>query len=96
MAHLKSSKKDILRIEVNTARNRHYKTRFKTFYKKVIAAVTAGNLELAQAAFREFESNAMKIAGKGIIHKNSAARRVSRLNAKVKALKLGGTAKAAA
>jgi small subunit ribosomal protein S20 len=58
----------------------------RTFIKKVIAAVNAGDKEKAQAAYNTAVPVIDSAVNKGLIHKNKAARSKSRLNAKVKAL----------
>ncbi len=58
----------------------------RTFIKKVIAAVEAGDKEKAQAAFKTAVPVIDSAVSKGLIHKNNAARKKSRLNAKVRAL----------
>jgi len=59
----------------------------RTYIKKVQAAVAAGDYEQAQAAFTKSQPYIDKMVNKGIMHKNTAARTKSRLNAKVFALK---------
>lgn len=71
------------------ARNRHYRTMARNRVKAVRAAVEAGDVDAAQAAFKEAMSVLHRIAGKGVIHRNQAARKISRLNASVKKLALG-------
>ena len=58
----------------------------RTYIKKVISALDAGDAQAAQAALNAAVPVIDRIADKGIIHKNKAARHKSRLNAKVKAL----------
>lgn len=58
----------------------------RTYVKKVLAAVQAGDVEAAKLAFNAAVPVIDRIADKGIIHKNKAARHKSRLNAKVKAI----------
>ncbi|MBF0284202.1 MAG: 30S ribosomal protein S20 [Magnetococcales bacterium] len=76
------------------ARNRSETSRMRTFAKKVLQAVEAPtpNLEDAQAKLREAISVLAVTGRKKIIHKNQASRRISRLNAKVKALALSQAA----
>lgn len=59
---------------------------FRTQVKKVLKAVQTGNKEQAQTVFRLAESTMDRVADKGIIHKNKAARLKSRLSARVKAI----------
>ena len=86
MANHKSAVKKIRQDEVRRLRNRAYKTRFKNVIKNVEAALNEKNKELAQKALQEAISIIDRIAGKGIVHKNTAARQKSRLTKKVNAL----------
>ena len=86
MANHKSAVKKIRQDEVRRLRNRAYKTRFKHVIKHVEAALNEKNKELAQTALQEAISIIDRIAGKGIVHKNTAARQKSRLTKKVNAL----------
>ena len=79
MANIKSAKKRILVTETKTARNKGIKSRVKTYVKKVETAVAENNKEAASAALLEAISEINKAASKGVYHKNTAARKVSRL-----------------
>ena len=79
MANIKSAKKRIKVIEVKTERNKAIKSKVKTLIKKVDAAVVAGDKEAAKAAFVIASAQINKAAAKGIFHKNTAGRKVSRL-----------------
>ena len=79
MANIKSAKKRVLVIETKTARNKAIKSRVKTFVKKVDAAVLAGDKEAASAALKNAISELNKAASKGVYHKNTVSRKVSRL-----------------
>ena len=81
MANIKSAKKRVLVIETKTARNKAIKSRVKTFVKKVDAAVLAGNdfANLSGEALRDAISELNKAASKGVYHKNTVSRKVSRL-----------------
>jgi len=63
--------------------NRSRKTRIKNVIKKVLAAVQGGNPEDAANSLNEAKSVIQKGAAKGVLHKNSAARKISRLARKV-------------
>jgi len=67
-------------------RNRHYRTMMRNRVKAVRAAVESGDLESAREAFAGAMSVIHRVASKGVIHRNQAARRISRLNALVKKL----------
>ncbi|HWT27057.1 MAG TPA: 30S ribosomal protein S20 [Mobilitalea sp.] len=79
MANIKSAKKRILVNETKAARNKAIKSKVKTMMKKVDAAVTVGDKELAKTSLVEAVSEIDKASSKGIYHKNTAARKVSRL-----------------
>ncbi len=79
MANIKSAKKRILVIETKTLRNKMVKSRVKTLVKKVDAAIAASDKAAATAALKDATVAIDKAAAKGIFHKNTAARKVSRL-----------------
>ena len=79
MANIKSAKKRILVTETKTARNKAIKSRVKTYVKKVETAVAENNKEAASAALLEAISEINKAASKGVYHKITAARKVSRM-----------------
>ena len=80
MANIKSAKKRILVIETKTLRNKSIKSKVKTCIKNVEVAVAKGDKEAAQAeALTACISEISKATSKGIFHKNTAARKVSRL-----------------
>jgi len=79
LANIKSAKKRILVIETKTLRNKMVKSRVKTLVKKVDAAIAASDKAAATAALKDATVAIDKAAAKGIFHKNTAARKVSRL-----------------
>lgn len=79
MANIKSAKKRIKVIETKTLRNKMIKSKVKTLVKKVDAAVVAGDKALAAAALKDAVVAIDKAAAKGVFHKNTAARKVSRI-----------------
>ncbi|MGI6019244.1 MAG: 30S ribosomal protein S20 [Marvinbryantia sp.] len=79
MANIKSAKKRILVNRTKAERNKAIKSGVKTAIKKVEAAVAANDKAAASAALLNAISVINKAAGKGIYHKNNAARKVSRL-----------------
>ena len=79
MANIKSAKKRILVTETKAARNKSIKSAVKTATKKVEAAVAAKDKEAAKAALTNAISTIESAASKGVYHKNTAARKVSRL-----------------
>ena len=86
MANIKSAKKRILVAETKAARNKAIRSRVKTFVKKVDAAITAGDKAAAQAALLAAISEIDKATSKGVYHKNTASRIVSRLSKAVNAM----------
>ncbi|MBF0143934.1 MAG: 30S ribosomal protein S20 [Magnetococcales bacterium] len=86
MANIKSALKRVRQTVKRTARNKDAKSRMRTFSKKVLQAVESGDINAAQAALREAVSVVAVSARKGVIHSNQAARRMRRLNARVKQL----------
>ncbi|MFZ2170440.1 MAG: 30S ribosomal protein S20 [Methylococcaceae bacterium] len=86
MANTPQAKKRAKQAEKSRIRNAGQRSNLRTFVKKVIAAVNAGDKEKAQAAYRTVVSVIDSAVTKGIIHKNKASRGKSRLNSKVKAL----------
>jgi small subunit ribosomal protein S20 len=77
--NIKSVKKDVLRSRQRNLRNQAAKSRMKTFVKKANAAILGGDAETIKASLSETLSVVDKTAKRGIIHKNAAARRKSRL-----------------
>lgn len=86
MANIKSAKKRITVIETKTLRNKMIKSRVKTYVKKVDAAIAANDKEAAQAALNAAIAEISKAASKGIFHKNTASRKISRLTLAVNKL----------
>ena len=86
MANSKSAKKRIRVAERKRERNKPFRTEARTFVKKAELAIAEGDPAAAEAAVREAESVLDRVASKGVIHKNNAARRKSRLIAKYQAL----------
>lgn len=86
MANIASAKKRARQAEKNRTHNASLRSRLRTFIKKVILAVESGEVEKAQAAFRDAVPVIDSSVNKGLIHKNKAARSKSRLSARVKAL----------
>lgn len=87
MAHTLSAKKRIRQSEKRRLRNKSYKSKMKTLTKKFIAAVNSGDLSVAEECFKTVSREILKISSKGVIHKNQAARRISRLAKKLNSLK---------
>lgn len=83
MANIKSAKKRIKVIETKTARNKAAKSKLKTILKKFDQAVASGDKAAAEAQLKVCTSELSKAASKGILHKNTASRKISRLAATV-------------
>jgi small subunit ribosomal protein S20 len=86
MANTKSAKKMVRKIAKRTEVNKARRSRMRTFLRKVEEAIAAGDQTAATQALRNAEPEIMRAAQKGIVHKNMASRKVSRLAARVRAL----------
>ena len=86
MANIKSAKKRVLTSQIRADRNKAVKSRVKTYVKKVDAAVAAGDKAAAEAALPVAIGEISEAASKGIYHKNTAARKVSRITKAVNAM----------
>ena len=88
MANIKSSKKRIKVTEVKTLRNTMIKSALKTKIKKFETAIVTGNVDEAKVTYANVVKALDMAVTKGILHTNKAARRKSRLAAKLNALSL--------
>lgn len=79
MANIKSAKKRILTSNKKAAANKSVRSQVKTAVKKVRTAIDSGDKTAAAAALSAAESTINKAASKGVLHKNTASRKVSRL-----------------
>jgi small subunit ribosomal protein S20 len=86
MANTASARKRIRQSIVRTARNAARKSRMRTFVKKVEAAIASGDKAVAVDALRSAQPEMQRAAGKGVIHANTVARKLSRLSARIKSL----------
>ncbi|MFY9874615.1 MAG: 30S ribosomal protein S20 [Rhodomicrobium sp.] len=86
MANTKSAKKAARQAERRTLINKGRRSRMRTYVRKVEEAIASGDKEAAAVALREAQPEIMRSASKGIIHKNTASRKISRLSARIKAL----------
>ena len=86
MANTRSAKKMVRKIarrtEVNTAR----RSRMRTYIRKVEEAIASGDQKAAAEALKTAQPEIMRPASKGVLHKNTSARKISRLSARVKAM----------
>ena len=87
MANHKSAKQRIRRNEHRALINGMRLSAIRTFVKKVELAIAGGKMEDANAAYKVAQPQIMRGVAKGLLHKNTAARKMSRLNARIKALK---------
>lgn len=78
----KRARQNERRYEVNKAR----RSRIRTYLRKVEEAIAAGDASVATAALRDAQPELMRGVTKGVLHKNTVARKMSRLSARVKAL----------
>jgi small subunit ribosomal protein S20 len=88
MASHKSAEKRIRQTAKRTAINRARKSRVRTFVKKVETAIAAGNAEAARSALRQAQPELHRATSKGVLHKNTAARKLSRLARRINALQV--------
>ena len=86
MANIKSAKTRAIQAEKRRQHNASRRSMTRTSLKKVIAAIEAGDKESAQTAFTAAQPILDRMASRGLIHKNKAARHKSRLAAQIKAL----------
>ena len=86
MANTASARKRIRQTATRTARNHARKSRMRTFVKKVEAAIASGDKSAAATALQAAQPEMQRAAGKGVVHGNTVARKLSRLSARIKAL----------
>ncbi len=86
MANIASAKKRARQAEKNRLNNTSFRSMFRTYLKRVVNEIEKGDKEAAAAAYKEALPVIDKLANKGLIHKNKAARHKSRLNAQIQAL----------
>ena len=86
MANTKSAKKATRKIARRTEINKSRKTRMRTTVRKVEEALASGDAAAAAEALKNAQPELMRAAQRGVLHKNTASRKVSRLSARVKAL----------
>ena len=86
MANSPQAKKRARQNEKRFAVNKARRSRIRTFLRKVEEAIESGDKEASVAALRAMQPELMRGVSKGVFHKNTAARKMSRLSARVKAL----------
>jgi small subunit ribosomal protein S20 len=86
MANTKSAKKMVRKIAARTEVNKARRSRMRSYVRKVEEAIASGDKAAATDALKEAQPEIMRAAGRGVIHKNTSSRKVSRLSARVKAM----------
>ena len=86
MANSAQARKRARQAEKHRERNTSYRSMFRTYMKKVLNAIKAGDKGAAETAYKDVVSVIDKTTSKGLIHKNKAARHKSRINARVRAM----------
>ena len=86
MANTPGAKKAVRKIARRTEVNKARRSRVRTYLRRFEEAITAGDAGQAKAAFIEAQSELMRAVSKGLVHKNTGARKVSRLAAQLKKL----------
>jgi small subunit ribosomal protein S20 len=86
MANTSSAKKATRKIARRTEVNKSRRSRVRSFLRTVEEALASGDKAAAEAALKAAQPELMRAAGKGVFHKNTASRKVSRLAHRVKAL----------
>jgi len=86
MANTKSAKKAVRVSERRTAINKNRRSRVRTYIRKVEEAIASGDKSSAETALRAAQPEIMRGAQKGVVHKNTASRKISRLSARIRAL----------
>jgi small subunit ribosomal protein S20 len=84
MANNPGAKKAIRKIARRTEVNKARRSRVRTFVRKFEEALASGDLATATTAFVQAESELMRAVGKGVLHKNTGSRKVSRLAARLR------------
>lgn len=86
MANTPSAKKRILQTAKRTAVNAARKSRIRTFVRKVEEAIRGGDAEAARTALRDAQPEIMRGAARGVLHANTASRKIARLAHRVKVM----------
>ena len=86
MANSRQAKKRARQAEKSRQHNASFRSRFRTYLKKVVYAIEAGDKTTAEAAYKAAVPIIDRTCSKGLIHKNKAARHKSRLNGRIQAM----------
>jgi small subunit ribosomal protein S20 len=87
MANTASARKRVRQTVKRTERNRARKSRMRTFVKKIETAIAGGDKTVAAEALRLAQPEMQRAVTKGVIHLNTVSRKLSRLSARIKAMK---------
>jgi small subunit ribosomal protein S20 len=86
MANTRSAKKMVRKIAARTEVNTARRSRMRTFVRKVEEAIASGDQSAAAEALKAAQPEIMRASQKGVLHKNTSSRKISRLSARVKAM----------
>lgn len=86
MANTSSAKKAVRKIAARTEVNKARRSRMRTFIRKVEEAIASGDQKTANQALKEAQPLIQSAATHGIIHRNNASRKISRLSSRIKAI----------
>ncbi len=86
MANTSSAKKMVRKIERRTAVNKARRSRVRTYLRRVEEAIASGDQKAAQDAFKSVQPELHRAVSRGVFHKNTVARKLSRLSSRIKAL----------
>ncbi|MEL7545489.1 MAG: 30S ribosomal protein S20 [Pseudomonadota bacterium] len=86
MANTRSAKKMVRKITARTEVNKARRSRMRSYVRKVEEAIEAGDKAAASEALREAQPEIMRAAGKGVLHKNTSSRKISRLSSRIRSM----------
>ncbi|MEM9014639.1 MAG: 30S ribosomal protein S20 [Pseudomonadota bacterium] len=86
MANTSSAKKMVRKIERRTAVNKARRSRVRTYLRRVEEAIASGDKTAADAALKDAQPELHRAVSKGVMHKSTVARKLSRLSSRIKAL----------
>ncbi len=86
MANTSSAKKMVRKIERRTAVNKARRSRVRTYLRKVEEAIASGDKNAAQEALKVAQPELHRAVSNGVFHKNTVARKLSRLSSRIKAI----------
>ena len=86
MANTPGAKKAVRKIERRTEVNKARRSRVRTYLRKFEEAIASGDVKVAATAFAEAQSELMRAVSKGVVHRNTGSRKVSRLAAQLRKL----------